>query len=76
MWGTMSRRQQRCRKALQAVDVEKRNLSENQRNVVTGRYKQYVLEKRPEMGQDRPGSKQSKEKKRKARVKLSSESLE
>lgn len=58
------------------MDIEKRNLSENQQNVVTGRYKQYVLEKRPEMGQDQPGSKQSEEKKRKARVKLSSESLE
>lgn len=40
---------------MQAVDMEKRNLSENQQKVVTGRYKQYVLEKRPEMGRDRPG---------------------
>lgn len=39
---------------MQAVDMEKRNLSENQQKVVTGRYK-HVLEKRPEMGRDWPG---------------------
>ena len=44
---------------MKAVDLEKRNLSENQQNLVTGKYKQYVLERRSELGRDQPGPKQS-----------------
>lgn len=42
--------------------------------MVTRRYKQYVLEKRPEMGPRSawPGLKQSGEKREKGRIKLSS----
>lgn len=42
------------------MDLEKRNLSENQQNLATGRYRQYGLERRPEMRRDRPGPKQSR----------------